>query len=48
MDRGAWWSRVHGVAELDMTKWLSTHANLRLREKYLTRGLRAPFFSHCY
>ena len=24
MDRGAWWVTVHGVAELDMTEWLST------------------------
>ena len=27
MDRGAWWTSVHGVAkELDMTEWLSTAA----------------------
>ena len=25
MDRGASWAIVHGVAELDMTEWLSTH-----------------------
>ena len=25
MDRGAWCSTVRGVAELDMTQWLSTH-----------------------
>ena len=25
MDRGAWWSIVHGVAELDMTEQQSTH-----------------------
>ena len=24
-DRGAWWTTVHGVAELEMTKRLSTH-----------------------
>ena len=23
MDRGAWWSTVHGVAELDMTEQLT-------------------------
>ena len=23
-DRGAWWATVHGVAELDVTEWLST------------------------
>ena len=26
MDRGAWQATVHGVAELDMTFFLSTHA----------------------
>ena len=26
MDRETWWDPVHGVAELDMTEWLSTHA----------------------
>ena len=25
MDKGAWWSTVHGVAESEMTKRLSTH-----------------------
>ena len=25
MDRGTWWATVHGVAEPDMTKRLSTH-----------------------
>ena len=24
MDRGAWWAAVHGVTELDTTKWPST------------------------
>ena len=24
MDRGAWWATVHGVAESDMSQWLST------------------------
>ena len=26
IDRGAWWATVHGVAELDMTEWL-THTH---------------------
>ena len=25
LDRGAWWTTVHGVAESDMTKRLSMH-----------------------
>ena len=29
MDRGAWWTTVHGVAELDMTEWLSTASQWR-------------------
>ena len=28
IDRGAWWATVHGVAESDMTKWLSTHTRV--------------------
>ena len=27
MDRGAWWATVHGVTELAMTEWLSTHTH---------------------
>ena len=27
MHRGAWWARVHGVAESDMTSQLSTHTH---------------------
>ena len=26
MDRGAWWATVHGIAELDPTEVISTHA----------------------
>ena len=26
MDRGSWWAAVHGIAELETTKWLTTHA----------------------
>ena len=28
MDRGAWWATVHGVTELDIAEWLSTHASM--------------------
>ena len=28
MPRGAWWATIHGVAEFDMTEWLSTHIPL--------------------
>ena len=31
IDRGAWWATIYGVAELEMTEWLSTH--FRLTEK---------------
>ena len=27
-DRGAWWATVHGVTELDIAEWLSTHASM--------------------
>ena len=29
MDRGAWWARVHGLKELDMTKSLTLHCFAR-------------------
>ena len=28
MDRGSWRATVHGVAESDMTEWLSTHMSI--------------------
>ena len=31
-DRGAWWVTVDGIAELDMTEQLSTHACVCARE----------------
>ena len=33
MDRGAWWVTVHGVAELDMTEWLTLSPSLSMRDK---------------
>ena len=27
MDRGAWWPTVCGIAELDMTKYMSAHTH---------------------
>ena len=28
MERGAWWARVHGVAESNTIEWLSTHTHV--------------------
>ena len=42
MDRGAWWVRVHSVAESDMTEWLSTaqHTAHNMKTRQLTGTLR--------
>ena len=33
MDRGAWWSIVHGVAKVsDTTWWLNNNNNIKIRE----------------
>ena len=35
MDRGAWWTTVHGVAELNTTEQLSTHTHTHTHTLYL-------------
>ena len=36
MDRGAWWTTVYGVAELDTTEWLSLHTHQQERNQNQT------------
>ena len=50
MDRGAWWSTVHEVAESDTTEWLSMpHTHIFVGEKSVQVlcpfGIRCPLLS---
>ena len=37
MDRGAWWSIVHGIAELNMTEVTEhTHTHTEIKGQHLT------------
>ena len=41
MDRGAWWSTVHEVTELDTTKQLNTHAHARSKQYGLFLAIKS-------
>ena len=46
MDRGAWWAILHGVAESDMTEWLSmracTHTHTHTHSHYCSPLVYKP------
>ena len=43
MDRGAWWTTVHGVAELNTTEQLSTHTHTHTHTHYIFTMKRIDF-----
>ena len=45
MDRGAWQATVHGVAELDMTEWLSMHTQYVTQYIHKFHAERMDIFS---
>ena len=51
MDRGAWWDTVHGVAESDVTEWLSANIhteNTTLRFHSPVDGCTFGFLFLCF
>ena len=35
-ERGAWWAAVHGIAEWDMTEWLTSSLSLKIKSTLLS------------
>ena len=47
MDRGAWWATVQGVAESDMTKWLTiTYKHIQYAYFQAFKQTKTPYYTY--